>query len=123
MEPNIKQLENPLKYWERHKFVSPNLCSLALTFLCTPQLSVPCGTVFSKIGGKKNCLSPNTVEKLLFLNKMNKKNLQVTQAQCLSRNQKYYNQECLVKCISRLVSLRRVTSLMTFEASQVQEVV
>ncbi|KAL3977095.1 protein phosphatase 1L [Sarotherodon galilaeus] len=50
MEPNIGRLEDPLKYWERQKYVYPHLYKLALTYLCTPASSVPCERVFSKAG-------------------------------------------------------------------------
>ncbi|KAL3979504.1 carboxypeptidase N regulatory subunit [Sarotherodon galilaeus] len=63
-------IEDPLKYWERQKYVYPHLYKLALTYLCTPASSVP---LFSKAGEilskKRNRLRPATVEKLLFLNK------------------------------------------------------
>ncbi|XP_037646582.1 zinc finger BED domain-containing protein 4-like [Sebastes umbrosus] len=72
-EPNIGRMEDPLLYWERQKCIYPNLYKLAVGFLCTSASSVPCERVFSKAGQvvskKRNRLSPNTVEKLLFLNK------------------------------------------------------
>lgn len=72
-EPNISRMSNPLDYWELHRHVYPNLYKLAITFLCTPASSVPCERVFSKAGEilskKRNRLKPNTLEKLVFLNK------------------------------------------------------
>ncbi|KAL3979503.1 chromosome alignment-maintaining phosphoprotein 1 [Sarotherodon galilaeus] len=62
MEPNIGRLEDPLKYWERQKYVYPHLYKLALTYL----LFSKAGEILSK---KRNRLRPATVEKLLFLNK------------------------------------------------------
>lgn len=64
-------------HWSRtyyhQKVVHPNLYKLAVAFLCTPASSVLCERIFSKAAGiwckKGNCLTPNTVEKFIFLNK------------------------------------------------------
>lgn len=73
-EPNIGRLENPLEYWERQQLIYPTLYKLAIAFLSTPASSVPCERVFSKAGEvvskRRNRLKPKTVEKLLFLNKI-----------------------------------------------------
>nr|XP_055071743.1 E3 SUMO-protein ligase ZBED1-like [Misgurnus anguillicaudatus] len=72
-ETNLARTEDPLGYWNKQKLQYPNLYKLALTFLCCPASSVPCERVFSKAGEvvskKRNRLNPNTVKKLLFLNK------------------------------------------------------
>lgn len=74
-EVNLTRSEDPLVYWAQHKHLYPHLYQLALTFLCSPASSVPCERIFSKAGEvlskKRNCLSPNTLEKILFLNKNN----------------------------------------------------
>lgn len=49
-EPNIARVESPLQYWERQKCTLTNLYKLAISFLCTPALSVPCERDFSKAG-------------------------------------------------------------------------
>uniref|UniRef100_A0AAQ4S6P8 HAT C-terminal dimerisation domain-containing protein n=1 Tax=Gasterosteus aculeatus aculeatus TaxID=481459 RepID=A0AAQ4S6P8_GASAC len=72
-EPNIPRSEDPLKYWVKHKHVYPHLFVLSRNLLCIPASSVPCEHVFSKAGEivstKRKRLNPNTVEKIVFLNK------------------------------------------------------
>ena len=72
-EPNIPRSEDPLKYWVKQKHVYPHLYILARNLLSVPASSVPCERVFSKAGEivskKRNRLNPNTVEKIVFLNK------------------------------------------------------
>ncbi|XP_040924228.2 E3 SUMO-protein ligase ZBED1-like isoform X1 [Betta splendens] len=72
-EGNIARSQDPLKYWDNHKSLYPNLFNLALQFLCTPASSVPCERVFSAAGEivskKRNRLNFKTLEKLIFLNK------------------------------------------------------
>ena len=73
VEGNIPRSQDPLKYWENHRNIYPNLFRLSLQFLCTPASSVPCERVFSKAGEiaskKRNRLNAKTLEQLLFLNK------------------------------------------------------
>ncbi|XP_062872093.1 zinc finger BED domain-containing protein 4-like [Trichomycterus rosablanca] len=72
-EVNLPRQEYPLMYWSKHKYIYPHLYKLAQMFLCIPASSVPCERVFSKAGEivskKRNRLNPNTVKKLIFLNK------------------------------------------------------
>ena len=66
---------NPLEYWERQKWLDPNLYNLALAFWCTPASSLPCERVFLRAREvKRNNFQPKSVERLLYLNK-NKWNL------------------------------------------------
>ncbi|XP_034035009.1 vacuole membrane protein 1-like [Thalassophryne amazonica] len=41
-EANIARSQDPLRFWDNHKTVYPNLFQLSLQFLCTPASSVPC---------------------------------------------------------------------------------
>ncbi|XP_030011319.1 zinc finger BED domain-containing protein 1-like [Sphaeramia orbicularis] len=72
-ENNLRRNEDPLEYWHTQKHVYPHLYHLALRFLCSPASSVPCERVFSKAGEviskRRNRLKPETVKKVLFLNK------------------------------------------------------
>jgi len=72
-EVNLTRSEDPLVYWAQHKHQYSYLYQLALAFLCSPASSVPCERIFSKAGEvplkKRNRLSPNTLEKILFVNK------------------------------------------------------
>lgn len=71
IEPNIGRLKDPREKWEKQKNIYPHFYRLALGFVCIPASSVPCKGVFKGeiVSKKRNHSNPNTVEKLLVLNK------------------------------------------------------
>ncbi|XP_051806099.1 zinc finger BED domain-containing protein 4-like isoform X2 [Acanthochromis polyacanthus] len=70
---NIPRTEDPLEYWKSQKNTYPHLFKLSQKYLSTPASSAPCERIFSKAGEiaskRRNRLSPNMLQKLLFLNK------------------------------------------------------
>lgn len=64
--------ENPLRFWKEQSFNFPNLGAVAQERLCVLATSVPCERQFSKAGliitDRRNKLSANKAEKLMFLN-------------------------------------------------------
>lgn len=71
-EPIINRNENPLEWWQEHKYNYPFLSILARKTLCCLGSSVPCERVFSKAGliiSDRRCrLKSKKAEMLLFLN-------------------------------------------------------
>lgn len=70
-EATIPLDQRPLEWWSVHSFVFPNLCKLALKYLCIPATSVPSEQLFSTAGNivsnKRASLLPENVDKLVFL--------------------------------------------------------
>lgn len=62
---------NPLKWWHDRKKEFPLMAELALEYLCISATSVPSERLFSDVGNhitkKRNCLSTDSISKLLFL--------------------------------------------------------
>ena len=69
----VRLLAIYVEYWREKRNLFPNLYKLAVSFPCTPALSVRCEMIVSKAGEiiskKLNRLKPSTVEKLVLLNK------------------------------------------------------
>lgn len=70
-EPLIDTDRNPLLWWKDHEIHYPSLAKLARIYLSIPSTSTPSERVFSDNGNivtqKRNCLSPDNVNKLVFL--------------------------------------------------------
>lgn len=70
--PYLLRNQNPLKFWEKHKYTFPELYKLHLKYLGVPATSVPSERVFSKAGQltniRRNRLLPKNVDKIIFLN-------------------------------------------------------
>ena len=64
---------NPFVWWKDHEVLYPHVAALAKTVLCCPSTSVPSERVFSCAGltvsKQRGSLSPENVDKLIFLNK------------------------------------------------------
>ena len=62
---------NPLNWWSQNAVHFPMLSCLARKYLCVPATSTPSERVFSTTGNlvskKRSMLSPETVDKLVFL--------------------------------------------------------
>ena len=62
---------NPLEWWSGRECVFPNLCKLAVKYMCITATSVPSEQLFSAAGNivssKRASLSPENVDKLVFL--------------------------------------------------------
>lgn len=71
-EPILKRNDNPLEWWQKHKYNYPYLSILARKTLCCLGSSVPCERVFSKAGliiTDRRCrLKSKKAQMLLFLN-------------------------------------------------------
>ncbi|XP_076052180.1 E3 SUMO-protein ligase ZBED1-like isoform X2 [Oratosquilla oratoria] len=69
----IARHEDPLHWWKNHSQLFPLLQDKAKHYLCIPATSVPSEQVFSQTGDliseRRNCLSDENVNMLLFLNK------------------------------------------------------
>ncbi|XP_076048272.1 E3 SUMO-protein ligase ZBED1-like [Oratosquilla oratoria] len=69
----IARHEDPLRWWKNHSQFFPLLQDKAKHYLCIPATSVPSERVFSQAGefilDRRNCLSDENVNMLLFLNK------------------------------------------------------
>ena len=69
----IPVTENPLEWWVSRQFKYPKLSTLAQSLLAVPRTSVPAERIFSAAGAlvtaRRSNLSPDNVEKLLFLHK------------------------------------------------------
>ncbi|XP_076059421.1 E3 SUMO-protein ligase ZBED1-like [Oratosquilla oratoria] len=69
----IARHEDPLRWWKNHSQSFPLLQEKAKHYLCIPATSVPSERVFSRAGelisDRRNCLSDENVNMLLFLNK------------------------------------------------------
>ena len=68
---------DPLKWWRKNEVVYPHLAKLAKRYLSVQATSVASERVFSTAGdlvsAERSCLSPENVNKLIFL----KKNLNI----------------------------------------------
>ena len=77
LESFIKEAQgpdtNPLVWWKANQGRYPHLSKLAKQLLCIPGTSVPSERVFSVSGTitspKRNCIKPENVDMLIFLNK------------------------------------------------------
>ena len=77
LESFAKEVEgsdtNPLVWWKTNQGRYPHLSKLAKQLLCIPATSVPSERVFSVSGtitsAKRNCIKPENVDMLIFLNK------------------------------------------------------
>ncbi|XP_076040518.1 protein polybromo isoform X4 [Oratosquilla oratoria] len=69
----IARHEDPLRWWKNHSQAFPLLQDKAKYYFCIPATSVPSERVFSRAGelfsNRRNCLSDENVNMLLFLNK------------------------------------------------------
>lgn len=67
---------NPLEWWQKHEQIYPTLAKIARRFLGVVATSVPSERLFSKSGNmvteKRNRLSGEKLEKMLFLQSVNK---------------------------------------------------
>ena len=67
----IVKTDTPFVWWKKYCKMFPILSRLAKKFLCAPISTIYSERVFSEIGNiynnKKNSLSPENVEKLVFL--------------------------------------------------------
>ena len=63
--------EDPLKWWAIHKYMFPNLSTIARKYLCVVATSVPSEQLFRTAGNivsdKQASLLPENVDKLVFL--------------------------------------------------------
>ncbi|EFN84807.1 Zinc finger BED domain-containing protein 1, partial [Harpegnathos saltator] len=64
---------DPLKWWKAHENLYPTIAALAKIYLAIPASSASSERVFSTAGNivtaKRNCLSTENVNLLIFLNK------------------------------------------------------
>ncbi|XP_023312348.1 zinc finger BED domain-containing protein 4-like [Anoplophora glabripennis] len=71
-EDLLPRNDNPLDWWREHKYSYPYLSIVAQEKLSIVATSVPCERIFSKAGlvisDRRNRLSGNKVDKILFLN-------------------------------------------------------
>lgn len=71
-EQTIPKSDNPLHYWRANATQFPSLAAVATKFLCAPCTSVDSERLFSAVSNiieeKRNRLSANRVEMLVFLN-------------------------------------------------------
>lgn len=69
----IPRNQDPLQWWRENEAMFPLLKNVAKRYLCIPATSVPSERLFSKAGElishRRNGLSPNNVDMVLFLNK------------------------------------------------------
>ena len=67
----IVKTDTPFVWWKKYCKIFPILSRLARKFLCAPSSTVYSQCVFSETGNiynnKRNSLSPENVEKLVFL--------------------------------------------------------
>lgn len=72
-EPTIARSVSPLDYWRAHAAQSPTLAAVATRFLCAPCTSVDSERLFSATSNimdeKRNRLSADMTEKLVFIKK------------------------------------------------------
>ena len=72
-EQTIPRSDNPLHYWRANATRFPSLAAVATKFLSAPCTSVDSERLFSAVSNiideKRNRLSANRVEMLVFLNK------------------------------------------------------
>ncbi|MEW8547555.1 MAG: hAT transposon family protein [Candidatus Thiodiazotropha sp.] len=72
-EKSVNPKTNPFTWWKQNRSTYPKLATLARRVLCSPATSVPSERVFSIAGGTvsklRGALDPDTVDKLVFLNK------------------------------------------------------
>ena len=65
--------QDPLIWWKEHEIKFPSLASLAKKYLVPQATSVPAERLFSTAGNiltkKRNKLSPDHLNKLIFINK------------------------------------------------------
>ena len=64
---------NPIDWWRQNEFRFPQLAEVARSVLCVPATSTPSERLFSTAGltvtKLRNCLKPDNVDALVFLNK------------------------------------------------------
>ena len=64
---------DPIEWWRQNEFQFPQLAEVARSVLCVPATSTPSERLFSTAGltvtKLRNCLKPDNVDALLFLNK------------------------------------------------------
>ena len=72
-EAPIHREEDPISWWKRNEATFPQLKEQAKAYLSCPATSVPSERVFSTTGElvsyKRACLSADTVNQIIFLNK------------------------------------------------------
>jgi hypothetical protein len=76
MEPSISFMNDPLEWWNNTKIKYPLLSQLARRYLALPATSVRSERTFSLAGQiitpRRNCLSSDIVDMLIFLNDFHK---------------------------------------------------
>lgn len=76
-EDNLDRKKDPIAYWKEEGGQFPHLKPIAKKYMCCLCTSVPCERMFSKAGqlisDRRNRLSANKANMLMFLNQNSKK--------------------------------------------------
>ena len=71
MQPNKKELSNPLDWWRKHQALFPVLARLARIYLAQPATSAPSKRIVSVasriISAKRTSLGPDIAGKILYI--------------------------------------------------------